>query len=272
MVTNNISIHSNYRRPVSFIIGRDLYYYDIERAGIRLLQLWSKDKGYNELYNELVLLERHDSDTRNIRLGLLVKRYGLTTILERLLVAARQRFVRLNNIPEHRVLAIKRDAFVLIDHPCRYTVVTNRFGIVIQFRLKHIYHSYCLLNNIEFYQSFGRDYKPYLTISGISDSIIESHRAYLIELLNQVLYQFFRDTSRAAKYLLRLLERYLNYQLEPEYYREFNQYNAYRLNSGLDGYIVYTDNCPADMEQIDIIYNYQRYLLPLLQLIRLNKT
>jgi len=223
--------------------------WDIHAAGFSVLK-------YKKVLpeKELAELEAMDKHKRTVREGLLQK-YNpeVAKLIISTLEDVRYQYVLQNSISYDSILSIKKDAFFLINKIPKKNTVFDIF----EFRKKGTYTSYLQLNKKEFYYCA---YNRTLETKGISKEYLENDNCQflkdiqnfmsLAERANAIdLFRVFRDYR----------ERYLNYELPLETYRELDT-GSFRI-----GKYVMNDVKEKFKHDLDISQNYLNYFLPLIQ-------
>ena len=97
-----------------------------------------------------------------------------------------------------------------------------------------------------------------IDVKGISNT--ELHNDFLSEIVSVILILEKSGIKDAINYLSVFIEKYLHYELPVTFYREFNSFSKYRINSN-SNYIYNTfdygiDATEKDKYNLDINYNY----------------
>jgi hypothetical protein len=191
---------------------------------------------------------------------------------EKLFSKYRIMFGNANDLEVSDIFSIKRDAVFLK----RYANQTE-FGNYINFREKHRYDIYILLGKDELktnLQSRHRTYEVYyntfsdeISIKGIKD---ENINAYHMNGLVPVIKKYLRHISRfdyyaATKYIVDIIDDYKCHRLPIDCYREFNDESDFKFQ--IDGKTFGTMDANIEMiEHIDVRYNFNHILVPMLNL------
>ena len=246
--------HYYTNREIGMITNSEIIEYDIKSAGLSL----AKEYGYID-EDIIQKLEAMDKATRNIRMGLMKKKYEqLSKNENQALVEARKLFIKSNNLDVENIISIKKDA-VFVSQRCNF----RKFGNI-EFVPKNKYTSYIELNKLEFY------YSPNcLDVKGIDDVVLQKHNNYMIKFFKEYLFLLESgNESKLKEYITNFVYRYKSRLLDIGYYREFNATSSYRLNDVIENkYYVIDTMDSASFSNVDISYNYFKYLVPLCTLL-----
>ena len=245
----------NRDRPVE--ISSEIIEWDCKRAGISIC------KQFNLIPNKQIdKLESLSKDKCDKALGMLSRddkefakklEDGFNKIVDD--------FINENHLDrESDIISIKRDAIFVINH----NIVKEHWEPNITFRNKNSYVGYIAFENYEFY----------IKSDGVVDtkgmSTAEFHKDGILHLI----YDFYStiansnmDIFEINKYLSELANLYKKRQLDPEYYREFNSFGKYRMR-GDEKDLVMSDVNGDELDDIDISFNYESIILPLIRLFR----
>lgn len=234
-----------------------IYEYDIHAANLTMLRLSGK---VDE--STLNKLERMDKADREVTVGKMIKRNKeIWKIISDGIRHAKEKLFRANQIQDDEVLTIKNDAVFIIGRKLKKTT----FG-PIEFRMKNHYSVFQQFGKLEFYYDGKRDV---LDIKGLNDQIMKEpdHQNGMLKFLRA----FFKivgreDPHEIRQFLIQFVHDYKHKKLSHCYYRELNQLNIYRTIYEISGFeynlVIAGD---SDLDMINGIYNYKRYLLPLIQ-------
>lgn len=246
--------HNYLNKDISYLVSNEIIEYDISSAGFNL------SKRYHLLpVDKLDFLESLDKKQRQIQLGLYQRSdESFKEKLNEKFVQIRKEFFEANNVQDDEVLSIKKDAIIMLRH-CN----TTEFDNVI-FRDKHKYTSYYYINKFEFYVSSDG-----LDVKGIIDEKLALHKDYMLDFL----FRFFKmmeQTSSKKKIINDLTDfsyYYKNKKLMVGYYRELNQDSFFKLNQKFLGDLLGVNDGTPDIDEIDISYNYMKYIVPLINIL-----
>lgn len=171
----------------------------------------------------------------------------------------RMEFGNMNDLSDSDIFAVRKDA-IFVKRYCYET----RIGRFIEFREKNIYGAMMRIGKIEFY--WKGDSKD-VDVKGIADSVICKHDNYL----NLVIWNFIRyltlfDEVGAKKYIISIIDKYKFFELDPGYYRMYDNRSAYQMI--INGQVHLVDDVgPSEIPNTNIGYNFTNLLVPMLQLI-----
>lgn len=238
-----------------YLIGESIIEYDIESAGFNIC------KQFELLTEEKIKeLEEMDKKERHIALGYIQK--GNKEFINKLnegFKKCREWFFKNNNIQDDDVISIRKDAIFVRKRRCKET----SFGCI-KFNIKHEYNSFIILNSFEFY--IGDEY---ISCKGISDKSLSYHEEYMMNFIKEFMYLFNKSKNEALDFIKTFAVAYRNYELDVNYYREFNHESLFRpkkdikVNISDMGFINYN----LDSKYLDISYNYINYIIPLYRMI-----
>jgi len=241
-------------QDIDYIINANIYEYDMKGAGLNLIK-------YYELLDSQTIeyLESLPKHVRTIVIGDMCKddKELNRELNGKAFSNMRKKFFIANDIKEHQILAIKKDAIFLVNKVCEKTEFRN-----VEFALKNRYTSFHKFSNIEFYyRNSGR----ILDVKGIKDEKIPPHEDYMYKFLKDI-FNLLETSSndRIISKIKQFTKFYKSRQLEYQYYRELNSDSYYSLFAGKDDKIFKSEEYLTGFE-IDISFNYKNYILPLIQ-------
>jgi hypothetical protein len=238
-----------YTMPVTHIISEYIREYDISKANINILLYKGliNKKQYDSLYND---------PYRRIKVGLMQR--DNATINKGLMegfVEARKMFYEANNIQEHEILAVKKDAIFLLNKIASHTKFDN-----INFIEKNLYTSFYHLGGLELYYFYNPTTKQEkLDIKGMSDNVIELHKPYMVDLLMYIFGTAQESPSRDVVNLIsNIRSQYIAGELGVNYFREFNNRSLFRSKINILGERMYLTCLSANVQakDIDPAYNF----------------
>lgn len=238
-------------RDLPILIGKDIYEYDMHRAG------FSITKEYQLLpKKEIARLEKmlYKKQELSKQIGLIQRANPeYKKALANGFVDIRRRFFEANELLPHEILSIKKDAIFTLK-PCE----SLTFGEV-SFACKNHYTSFIYLKRFEFYYNLNT-----LDIKGISDERLKEYET-IIDFLKKFFYRMEYESKEDVLRFLRVyIDRYKRLELDVEYYRPFNGIAEYVSKDGNTNYSIIS---PEMLEEVDISWNYLNLLIPLLGLI-----
>lgn len=247
---------SNYLCPLTFVQNR-ITEYDLKAANISALRASGKVK--NATLDKLLITDKHE---REVIVGKMRRRdRNFTKIIQQGITRAKERLFEENSIQDSEVLSVKNDAVFIIGRKLKRT----KFGPY-EFAAKNTYSLYLLIDKIEFY--YDSRHKT-VDIKGVSDSVVEDrdHREGMIQFFVKVFGYLVQDRRQdLRKYLIQFADDYKAKRLPVQYYRELNSTNVYRTIIELTDYGFNLISAGEDDKDIiNGIYNYTKYILPIIQ-------
>ena len=229
----------NYLTDAQYIIGRHIYEYDISKANINVLYyLGEIDHDYYEK------LKRMPRMKRQIEIGYLLKyNEGLADKLSEGIANFRRLLFEDNQLEDMDILSIKNDAIFVIGKRLSVTKFDN-----VEFVLKNHYTTYVRLDkHLEIYaESNSVDGTMSLDVKGISDLKLELHHQYMATMLADVVYYMeTHDIKDGLTYLGDIYNKYIEKQLPPGYYRNFNAESDFTVVA--NGTMYSVEFCTQDM-------------------------
>lgn len=249
--------NSNY--PVIF--NSEIIEWDIKSANTSVMREYALANA--KLINKLDSLSK---SKRNVYVGNMMRNdKEFSKNLESAFNDIVTRFMQQNNLHEHDIVSIKRDAVFVSNHK----IIREKIGNYVKFIPKNIYHAFLLLNTLEFYFSFdnGR-----IDVKGINDKVLKKHENGILKFLRQVIYLLENeDKISLHRYLREFVDTYKMRGLPFEYYRHFDENSKYimYIDMGYDEKEwVEIDEIDEDViDYVSIKYNYENIILPLIQAI-----
>jgi hypothetical protein len=164
-----------------------------------------------------------------------------------------------NEIDEDRILSVKKDSITMYDQ--KPTVL--EFDNVV-FTLRETASSYMLLRKKEFFLHAKTDR---FWFKGL-DHDVEAKDNLIEEIKILMKFYEYKDKQFIFDYLQELRHCYVSLELAHDYYRELNAIYQYKLKLRLASNDVYFEYIQDDqLEELDISYNYENFLQPLIQLL-----
>ena len=252
-IHTNIFQKDSYITPdIKYLVNTYIREYDISKANINIL-LYNNiidEKQYNFLYN----LPKMD---RQIYIGKLIKKdKKINKELSKGFKQSREFFFDANDIEEHEVLSIKKDAIYIISKIANNTKFGN-----IEFVLKNVYTSYYRLDNLELYYYLNNiEGVEILDVKGINNNKLHLHKDHFLDFINATLYEIQSGSIEDVLHMVQnFYNRYINLELDVGYYRSFNSDSLYYIKS--KGYTMYKINniTIEDLPSINISVN-RRYI------------
>lgn len=253
-------LKDSYLNPaIQYLISHTIREYDMSKANISILlnEGLITQEQYMYYYNlpglqrsiEIGLLQRDNKEIKD----------GLNSNFSKY----RQMFFETNNIQEHELLSIKKDAIYTINKIC----TIRDFGHV-HFLEKNTYNSFYRYKHYELYYLLDKVHNlEVLDIKGMK-GVVHLHENYMIDFLKFIFETIETDSIKnAIDYLTRFLYQYNNMELESGYYRELDSLSKFRFrSSSYISYIADYLSSENDKHLLDINYNrlFLQYLLQIL--------
>lgn len=251
-----------YLNDSQFVVDH-IYEYDIRSANTSAL----RSSGIIDP-KILDMLEGLNKQAREEAIGKMIRREKQSkkdTIYKAIsngILKAKEKLFRYNGIKDKEVLSIKNDAVFVIGRKLKYT----KFG-PFEFKLKHSYSAYMNIDKIEFY--YDKKNKS-VTVKGVRDEVVEDpdHQKGMIQFFLKVFKYLVMDQREdLRKYLIDFTRDYKAKILPHYYYKEFNGENIYRTIIELAGFEYnLMEIGEKDVDIINPIYNYTRYILPVIRM------
>ena len=225
---------TNWVNPnIEYLFNTEIIEYDMVDAGLTIIRYYGLLG--KEQIDRLSVLNKED---RNRAIGLLRRNDKIfSKALSDKFAEVRAVFISANNLTDNDIISVKTDAIYTIN-----PVKKSKFG-KIEFRDKNIYSSYIRFvdnMNIEIYYSEND-----IEVKGIGEINVNKHRLYILNFLSTVISYIESDSHHIKKYVKTFIDDYKNDKLDEGYYLEFN-------NSS---------------NVINKLYNYQKVIVPLTQII-----
>ena len=255
MIEHDLWLKDNFKnRNIVLLYNRVIIEYDLRSAGINLCEeyhLLDKDdmKKLRELPKKDATVQLGKMQIKNTKL-----KEGLKSAFQDI----RRRFFEENSLEKEDILSVKKDAIFTLKE-----VPVTKFGIC-EFARKNQYSAFMRLGELEFYYNYDK-----LDVKGIGDDVLDKHKDYMLHFIHMLFYKMENDTEYEVKrYFTRFYSRYKLRELELGYYREFSVNSNFRV---IEDDVIYDNEAfiPYDDKRyrLDIGYNFQHILLPLVILI-----
>jgi len=247
-----------------FEINSDIIEWDIKSAGMSIIQEYKMIS--QTKINKLLKLPK---DTMNISVGLIGQKDKVfARDLEENFNTVIKLFMEQNNLDiDYDVISVKRDAVFTINREIK----KDSIGEFITFIPKNRYHAYIYIKPFEFYLKRNK----FPDIKGLSGD--KETRNYLLSLhengilnLIQELVQICETTNMDARkinnFCAEFVAMYKKRELDFDYYREFGTESKFKYVAFNN--VMMMDNINASvLRSIDITHNYQKIILPLINLV-----
>lgn len=250
MVLSQVYLKDTYINPdYTFILSGMIREYDIAKANVNILfSMGLLTREQADYYLNLPSLDR------KIQMGYLQRdNENVKEALKKGFVHYRQLFFDANDIEDHEVLSIKKDAIYLINKIPTHTQFDN-----VSFIPKNIYNSYYKFEHYEFlYYGDPVNQIERLDIKGISRSAIKLHEEYLLDFLKFIFYSAMTESIEfVIEAMSSFINDYLNLRLHSGFYRELNSNSQFRFKT--NSFLSYTAEYLQEEEYVqflDISYN-----------------
>ena len=213
---------SAYTTPLEYIISSYIREYDISKANINIL-----------LYKGLISQQEYEyyynlpDKARKVQIGLLQRdnekiNDGLTNGFKEIM----ELFFKANNIQDHEVVSIKKDAIFLVNKIPEVTKFGN-----IEFLQKNIYTSFYKINKISyFYFCNNANGSENLDIKGIGDYSLAFHKDYFMDFLLVLFNSAQTDPIEETIGIVQAFyDKYIKRELSIGYYRQFDPMSRYNV-------------------------------------------
>lgn len=245
-----------YTTSLNLIINR-ITEYDIKAANVSALE--ASGKFSQKTIEQLRALPKED---REVTIGKMQREVkGITKIIQRGIKHAKEMLFEANMIQDNEVVSIKNDAVFVVGRKLKQT----KFGSF-QFVPKNSYSLFMKMDKLEFYYD-GRHRE--VTIKGIGDDVLseQDHKDGMLKFFDHVFYYLTTDRrEELRRFLIEFVDDYKNKRLPVCYYRELNSYNIYRTIIEIAEFSYNLEIISEDdKEMINGIYNYKRFILPIVQ-------
>ena len=258
MASNLWQNHSYLNKNITHILSSYISEYDIAKANIHVLYeagVITKEQ-FDYLYNA-------DRMTRQITIGNMIKKNrNVYTIIQNGIIEAKKKLFIANEIQDYDVLSIKNDAVFIIGSKLKYT----KFG-PFEFKPKHQYAAYMMIDKIEFY--YDKKNRS-ITVKGVRDEVVNDpdHQKGIVQFFLKIFKYLVMDQRQDLwNFLIDFVRQYKAKELPFYYYKEFNGDNIYRTIIELAGFEYnLTEIGEDDLDIINPIYNYTRYILPIIRM------
>lgn len=247
--------HFYINKDIDQKVNEEIIEYDMKSAGLSIIKS-------GKLLDErmISLLEILPKDQRSIKIGNLQKKNKeLTRALNEGFEYYRKVFLESNNVKDEDIISIKKDA-IFTTKRCK-----NMEFDYVKFSDKNVYTSYYFFpgnTQIELYYN-----KNKLDVKGINNDKVKLHDKYMCDFFKRYAYMNEQSTkSNLIKFIKEFSYFYKTRNLDKNYYREFNVNSRFRLYEQITKMDVSVDNVDSiDVEEIDIVYNYFSFLVPIIE-------
>lgn len=209
-----------YTTKASWILS-EIFEYDIAKANISILL----EYGYisPQVFNMYSQMNRIN---RQIAIGRLQQDKTYSSVISRGFEESRRKLYEANDLNEDDIIAVKKDAVYTL----KKLNVTD-FG-AIHFTLRSKFRIFISIMNLEIYFYWNEVTDEYdIQIKGINDDKLYYHQYMISSLCDILRYVQIGNINEAIKSMFELRIKYINKELEPEYYREFNNESMFRISN-----------------------------------------
>lgn len=247
---------TQYNTPLEYI-QNTIYEYDIRAANLTMLT----QKKVTDA-ETLAMLAEFDRNSREIAVGKMIQRNPeIYKIISKGILQARKNLFYTNRIQDYEVVSIRNDAVFIAGRRLK----TTTFGEV-EFRVKNRYALFHRVEGIEFLYDKRHDRTD---VKGIDDKVVNhpDHQAGMMSFLSTVFrYLCYERRQDLSNYLLQFTHDYKAMTLPVVFYRELNSENVYRTKMEVAGFgYNMTIAGDSDKDIINPVYNYRRFILPLIR-------
>lgn len=246
---------TNYLTDLALVQNR-IVEWDLKAANLSALRASGKISS-----DVLDRLRDVDKKTREIRVGMMIRAdKEIGKLIKKGIAQAREMLFRSNLIQSQEVVAIKNDAVYLAGRKLKHT----KFGFY-EFLPKNTYSLFMRLDKLELYYD-GRNNR--LDIKGLSQAETDpDQQKGMVKFLCTVFKYYLQGRrSELNRYLIQFSEDYKSKVLPVEYYKELANPSVYRTVLEISQYQYnLTTAGEEDKEMINGVYNYNRFVIPMIQ-------
>jgi len=208
---------------MKYIKSSSIVEYDMKSAGMNILY----ELGYinEEKFKQLKSMNKYK---RNVEIGLMLrKNRDMNEALIKGFEYARQMFIVNNNIQDHEILSIKKDAIYVINKLVTNLDVTDN----IKFVKKKEYDTYINIMNREHYINLQQND---IDVKGYREGVFEHHINYMIKFLYDIIKMDSQmDKESIVEELTIFKHRYITFDLPRGYYKDIIN-NKYIIDMEFD--------------------------------------
>lgn len=203
-----------------------------------------------------------DKKTREVRVGQMIRAdKSIGKLIKKGIYQAREMLFRSNLIQSQEVVSIKNDAVYLAGRKLKHT----KFGFY-EFVPKNTYTFFLQFDKLEFYYD-GRENR--LDIKGLNQAEKDPDQQKGMVKFFCTVFKLYTQGRRKelSRYLIQFSEDYKAKTLPVEYYKELRNPSVYRTIFEISQYRYNLMTAgESDKTMINGIYNYKRYVIPMIQL------
>ena len=244
----------NYLLKIPFLFVPFIWEYDIRKANINMLLAYGIIN--QDQYNTYLNYPKLD---REIAIGNLIRSdKKIQKYIDRGITDAKYRIMKIYTLDPNKILRIANDAIYIMSPYQPFEDVTrvpiNNDTYEVEFVLKNRFSYYINFNihNILFFFSLGDDNGYDVDIKGIGNEKLFLHEKFISAICSILVTYEYAGKQSAIDELKEFYNRYINKELDVEYYREFNSFSGYRISTNYETFI---SNNPFPMDHIDINFN-----------------
>ena len=236
----------NYTQDIGLLKNKNIYEYDIVKANISVLL--NRGQISSSLYD---FLFKQPNLTRQIFVGNM-ERKNRQLIKEKAqgIEDAKRYLFESNNIQDYEILSIKNDA-VFVTRELKYLEYNNA-----KFTLRNRYSLFVRVMRLQLFYLDRIGDNEVLHIKGIKDSILESHKDYMLDFVKELFFTFETEGVEETLVLLRTFYyNYMNRKLPVGYYKDLYSGKYPLITNSL--VFSYSSTAPSDdiLPIIDIVNN-----------------
>ena len=237
--------------PINYIFGQTIAEYDISKANITVLKAFGRisPQEYDYLYNL-------PKDNREYEIGMKIRGDKIyQDYIDEGVAWSKKQFLELNNIDIQNILRIANDSFYIVSpYICTNLQFPGPDGeTIISFSHKNTYNVFMKLHNTLFFcNTLGEYYN--IDVKGIRDDQLPQHSKFITFIAETCNDFIIGGKNIAVRNFNEFYNRYINRELEIEYYREFRSGGGFRYNYGNVSYKFMAPPVVSD-QKIDIGYN-----------------
>lgn len=220
----------NYKTPVKYFVNTYIREYDLSKANISAL--FFAGRTTQEDYLTYLNMDKRERETK---IGLWIKKDpSVYKDIQKGIIEAKRRLSYANDIEDFEVVSIKNDAMFIVGKELSQIVFPP-----FEFKVKNKYTVYLQLANLEIY--YGDFVNPQtgvvetvIDVKGIPDDTLVYHQGGMLDLICDVCYKIQReDIEETVKWLGEMYQSFLLRKLPKQYYRNFDSYSGFTINTFL---------------------------------------
>ena len=252
------------KKDKKLYLDTNIYEYDLSKANINALYC-SDMISLNE-YNALLTMDKYDREVyigRRIQSeNKLYKKSDTYLTISSNIKEAKRRLFESNNIDSNKVIRIANDA-IYVEEQMEYRNTSfdlNNNGRYMTFHINR-YNSLLALHNYTILIFFGilDDGNYNVEVKGVNDKSLEYNSAFLEFICDILMYLQKTDPKITLMKFQEFHNKYINRQLPIEYYMEFVNTQAYRIDQGVNHVFTWgitNKSKYLNIDNIDIEFNY----------------